>query len=129
MSPVAGGIDQLKEERLRYLAASALEPSAEDSEDCWDHSSEDDRPQRPDTTHNLSIAATSAAASTDTSQPQAESCAQADTQQTLGFHDRLSEHAKLTTAVKHMLQQHGTVRDKPCALGIKPVACLYRCIC
>lgn len=128
LSSVACGADQLREERLRFVAASPLEQSLEDNEDCWDHSSEDEDPHCPDISHNLSTVASSAAASTNTTEPQAESYIQADTQQALTCHGRLPEHTKLTAAVKQLLQQHGMVRNKPLALGKKPAACLYRCI-
>ena len=109
---VDSGVDQLKEEKLRYVAATALELTEEQSEDCWDRSSEENDAM-PSESAALDESVTSSAAGAETAESQPER------QQEFDCHGDSLEHARLTAAVKKMLQQDSKVRDKACMFSFR----------
>ena len=99
----ASGADQLRKERLRYVAAAELEAAHDQSGDCWDLSSEEDAPSpRPTRVPVFSNSEALAASG-------AGLAAEVD-RQPMRCHHHSQQHAMLTAAVKQMLQQDGMVR-------------------
>lgn len=111
MASAASGADQLKEEKLRYIAAAELEAAQVENADYWDLSSEDEclsaqsQPRFPDSSTSQAVA--SGAGRT---MSEAEPLAGMDKHHILSCHSGLPQHAILVARVKQMLQQHEMVR-------------------
>lgn len=96
LSAPASGVDQLKEERLRYAAA---DPDAVEDQDvdCWDLS-EDECGSAPTQVRHSSSSHTMTASGSPAILP-----AEVDKHDILSYHNNLPQHAKLAAGVKQML--------------------------
>ena len=98
MHPSLSGVDQLKEERLRFDAATA-HPASEDS---CDLSSEDD-PESAECNSPSKF-------TVEVAHPTSVAMSAAGTgQQAMACYDQLPDPAAIVAAVRNMLQQHGAV--------------------
>lgn len=108
LSAPASGVDQLKEERLRYAAAD-VDTVEDQNVDCWDLSSEDECASAPTQVRHSSSSHTLAASGAPANLP-AEPRGEIDKHDIFSYHNHLPRHAILAAGVKQMLQQHSTVR-------------------
>ena len=107
----SSGFDHLKEERLRFVAATTLE-SALEVQDCWDGSSEDETVPTGDPAQRRSPGpSASVSDGLGISAVPGQVSAQDTTEQALSCYTHLPEHATVMAAVQEVLKQQGTVRN------------------
>ena len=105
----SSGVDQLKEERQRYVAAAELDAVEDQDADCWDLSSEDQCASAPAQMRDFSSSHPVPASGGLAISP-AELQADVDKHDILSCQNELPQHAMLAAGVKRILQQHSMVR-------------------